>query len=124
MDPIVQKRLLVRLGMIWTAKQRKRPIDINPFIQKLSAKMHETYPDIDVFAAHGNIEIRNLDTVSSKAQVFVLDKVCRLADIFQRQVVTYDDLPVLHSFDFVRNKGRNKDYSVSERFRRPARRRS
>jgi hypothetical protein len=120
MSPEVKRRLLVRLAMVWTATQRQKQIDIKPFVQKLHNRLHETFADLWIAPAHGNIEIRDLDSLPSKSQAFVLDNVCRLADIFQRQVVTWDDLPILRGFGFIHNKGRNKDYSISQRIRRPA----
>jgi hypothetical protein len=120
MPPNVRMRLIRRLGAEWTNAHDKRPpIDINPFIKKLDAKLKAAGSDIRVSPAHGNIEVWGLQDAPPKLQTAVLNQVTYLADIFQRQVVTHDAVP--GGFGFVRNKGRNIDYRISAPYRRSPR---
>lgn len=124
MPPEVKRRLLIRLGSIWTAEERKKTIDIKPFVEKLNNRLREIDPMIWINSSSGNIEIRDLDELPPKTQSLVLMQTTKLADIFQRQVVTSEDVPMLTGFGFVRNRGRNKDYRISSPFRRPANKRA
>jgi hypothetical protein len=113
----VRMRLIKRLGAEWSQVHGRAPTDITPFIQKLAGKLRTAGSKISVYPAHGDIEIRDLATAKPREQAAVLHQVTYLADILKRQVVTYDDVPMLQGFGFVRNKGRNKDYRISAPFR-------
>lgn len=119
LPPKAKLRLLKRLATQWIdAHGERQPTDINPFIAKLDAKLGG---EIRVLPAHGNIEIAGLARAPRSKQATALQQVTYLADILRRQVVTYDDVPMLKGFDFVRNQGRNIDYRVSARYRREPR---
>jgi hypothetical protein len=121
LPPDVKMRLLKRLATHWIdANGQRQPTDIKPFIARLNAKLGDS--EIGVYPAHGNIEITGLARESPPMQAKALQQVAYLADIFRRQVVTSDNVPMLKGFDFVRNQGRNIDYRISAQYRREPRR--
>lgn len=126
LSPTTKKRLITRLA---TRFQRKIiPIDIKPFVKKLNDKiitMVDENSYVWIMKSGDDIEISNIDRVPVDLQKQILNLVCRTADIFQRKVITDDNIfSLLKEFGFVRNNGKNRDYGISRSYYRPENKRT
>lgn len=120
-----RKRLLKRLSRYYLSQQPPKLFNPSKQVKKLEGKLRKIFGDplfISYSTASDTISVSSFANATPNWSK-ILPPITKLADTYRKTIVT-SDIPenTAKEFGFIKNKGRNKNYKISEKFYRLPRR--